>query len=657
MKRIELTYLLFTVAIAAVIAGCSQIESVDVNPNIDESTDSKVISFNNSSVEGTRAIVNETCAAVGTIGVYSYMHSASEVEATYGTVKGSWYYLASPEQNNTPSVIYPYFTDDTSSQLTVSYYGEEDDTSGNAGVWSYGWTQYWPSDTDTKLTFYAFAPQGRINRVYNSDRGIHDFNHTLAASAVENYDLMWADVQYDMTHETAGANGEVDITLKHALTRITLMARVMVDAITDASIDGFDYTNKYNYERYGINGVTFYGVAGQADVVYYDDDDDWDGVPRWALPTTDNINRIDLTATQGKTLVEHDNNLNANNTGEVTGENYGQIRKIDIAQYKYEQIAGTPDESTFTNVMYVDEDDNTYSIFTMPQDFTTDSPNATARVRLRHYDNYMIPATEYVGVRPLFTGLSDENILAFATKPVKHLSTKYAYTATQKNDPYLFGIQFLDQWEEGAYALNSSYNDDTATLHYKIMVCYDAAGTLYDVSDIKASDGNKFTNVEYFVVKDLDGTIYETEDIDIKPIFPTTGWEAGDWFTLLVTFDATEGANLTIPLSVEARVRDWVDQDVEVELDEQLIVYCDQLTISSNDNSVVFYTNAPSTEITATSTSCTVGGVAKSSSAVNGVYTCTIAVSDLPSNGSITINVDIPHNGMTVTKVFTLEIV
>lgn len=670
MKHLNLKYLFWVAALATSVQGCTKSECLDVNAEQQEQqSSSQAISFSSDGV-ASRATVNENCAQVGTMGVYSYMYRIDEVMDVYADIEDfdSWKCLASPYYHDTPDIVYPFFTEDTQTQLTVTYSPLEDDATGNAGSWGYGWTQYWPSDPAVRLAFYAFAPQGRINRVYNEDRGIHDFNHTISASALDNYDLMWADVKHDMT-STTNADGTVDISLEHALTRLTIEARIAVDAVTDASVNGYDYTDKYNYERFGINGITFYGVASQANVVYYDESG-WDGTPRWAWSKdaagNDVIdNRIDLTATQGNTLVSHSNSLNYANTGEVVaGENYGQIRKISKEQWEEEN--GVSDPDTFTNVMYVNEDGQTYSIFAIPQNFSTDSPDATARVRLRHYDNYMISVSEYVGQRTLFEGLDENNTLAFATKPVSELqdSGVYDYEATQGNDPYLFGIQFVEEAEYEAnidgncfsfVGIDSDGIIANTTFYYKIMTCYDASATTYEIGDLLSSDGSAFAGVEYFVVKDMDGTIYETGDISLSPIF-TSGWNAGDWYTLQVTFDATFGSNITVPLSVEAQVLDWIDQDVEVELDEQLVVYCDQMSLSHSATSVVFYTNATSTEITASSTSCTVGSVVKSSSAVDGIYTCTIPVSDLPLSGSITISVVIPNGGMNVTKVFTLNI-
>lgn len=427
MKRTKFTYMLI---LAALMASCTKDqELVEVSSEVTYS-DNEII-FSGSTSQSTKGTVAYD-SNLDSMGIYSYATTTPWGEVTSG------------------SDVMAFFNDYNDTYPVLMYL--------SSSVWTHDLgTKYWPSD-GTYLTFYGWAPYGRINRVFNQTTGRPDFSHTLSGDAIINRDLLWAPAVVDQTHgidEQTNTTGIVTIDYDHAMTALSLNARVLVSEISRAA------RSNQTYERFGINGITFYKVASEADVEY--DETTWE--PSWSYANYEddaypnNISHIDITAAQGNTLADHENLLYTN------GAFRGQVLKVDEDYIEYEELinkGSTPDSYDYVTYSYVDgvyDTDTqkydtfadyiaarygvsstettitnaelarltfentmrtvtdpeglteTYGIFMLPQTFsegksfsgiapdgkeaTPISPDANIRVRLRHYANTLISKTEY----------------------------------------------------------------------------------------------------------------------------------------------------------------------------------------------------------------------------------------------------------------------
>lgn len=530
MKRLKLTYLLLMVLLAVV--GCSTVDVVDpADGSIDDGSQEQIaISFGNPTIvdTSTKGVVIEDEATLATMGVYSYRTSVPWGEVKSGDQVTGFF----NDYNDT----YP---------IMVSYLTEKE-------AWSYGNSRYWPTD-GTYLHFYAWAPYGRINRVFNQESGRPNFSHTLNGNAVENYDLMWANAQVDQIYSDEDFTGDVNIKFDHSLSRISLNVRVMVSSVETIEKDP---TNIYAYERFGINGITFYDVIGEASVIY--DETDWS--PSWEVNTKD-YTRLEITASQGNTLLEHYNSIRTV---------VGQVPKISESDVLAEEEL---QKLTFANVMMKEEDGTPHGIFLFPQTFEgddADSPSAMIRVRVRHYSNYFVTVTE-----------AKEVVDEYSDSYIDHI---YCNTA-------------------GEVAV---INFEDSTIEY----------AEYSALDDYMGDNNVILdNGEYkyqCVRKDEDGDIYSTGAVSLSEVFSAStgfasGLEAGQYVELYFTFDFTEGGDFDIPMTVTAEVYDWTDIKTEADVDEQLVIYCDTQSIDVGDGSVKYYTLCEADIIINSVTSLTTG--------------------------------------------------
>ncbi len=166
-----------------------------------------------------------------------------------------------------------------------------DATSTSWSDWSYSPLKYWPNNDGDMVTFYGFAPYGDI--VHSTDEGTAKpkFTYTLSPLANENDDLLAA-VSYN---NKKSAGGGVALDFKHALTRLTLKAKVNeLPTQVNQLIAG--ETNV----RYSVNGITFYGIESMGELLL-----DEQGDVSWKMiESTSSL--INYTATQGQTLIPYE---------------------------------------------------------------------------------------------------------------------------------------------------------------------------------------------------------------------------------------------------------------------------------------------------------------------------------------------------------------
>lgn len=638
------------------LGACTEANEID-NPTIENEVTygDRAITFGNSlDSTTTRGIIIEDEETLGTMGVYSYITPSGE---EWGVRQ---------DENTVTGFLNNYAT---TNPIEVSY----GDT-----YWSYGdYVRYWPSD-GSKLHFYAWAPYGVISRTFSTTTNYPTFTHSLNTSAVNNQDLLWAaakvNLQYEANSKEPGVSassgdgnydenddlnndgyvneGTVHFDFSHALSRISIYARVLV------SEKATDVTELNYYERFGINGVTFYDVVGNATAQY---DDSWQ--PSWVAYSENSTSRIDVTASQGNTLLEHYNSIRTTT---------GQVPKVDQA-YVNETENGSIDTSTFGNVM-MEEDGDTHGIFLFPQVFSYGgfSEDATIDMRIRHYDN------EFISVLDAEALLQDPEFQTQYWDYLYCLDTDGTIAVVDFEKGVINGVMIntdgsgdanyqgaLDEydmeddnldddpngdlggnyyivWNEtedlviARYYLNPNYNENTqdagdnyATSQY---ICYtwssgydpgDTFGLSYDKSNPTTPGTNMYDNTDgvsgtatitvsytndlpaeaelryQCVKKDTEGTLYSTASIPLTGVFTGTDFEvdgttevlsAGRHAALYFTFDLTDGDAILVPMTVYAEVLGWIDVPISDSVDDQLVIYCDTQTLSSSDTSVTFYT-------------------------------------------------------------------
>ncbi|MFR9534670.1 MAG: fimbrillin family protein [Rikenellaceae bacterium] len=652
MKRKNIIYYL---SLAMLLGACTEANEID-NPTIENEVTygDRAITFGNSlDSTTTRGIIIEDEETLGTMGVYSYITPSGQ---TWGVRQ---------DENTVTGFLNDYAT---TNPIEVSY----GDT-----YWSYGdYVRYWPSD-GSKLHFYAWAPYGVISRTFSTTTNYPTFTHSLNTSAVNNQDLLWAaakvNLQYEANTDYPGESassedgnydadddlnndgyvneGTVHFDFSHALSRISIYARVLV------SEKATDVTELNYYERFGINGVTFYDVVGNATAQY---DDSWQ--PSWVAYSENSTSRIDVTASQGNTLLEHYNSIRTTT---------GQVPKVDQA-YVNETENGSIDTSTFGNVM-MEEDGDTHGIFLFPQVFSDDgfSKDATIDMRIRHYDNEFISVLdaeallqththEYWNYIYCINEFGTIAVVDFEEGVIKEVTInidEYGDANYQgaldeydmeddnlENDPNgALGGNYYIVWNDTEKTMVSKryyYNPNAAVNATYICYTWENAypggysfGLSFDLSDPHIDnqeltrDGTKeddaddntyetlydqkitvsYTNdlpaeaeLRYQCVKkDTEGTLYSTASIPLTGVFTGTDFEvdgttevlsAGRHAALYFTFDLTDGDAILVPMTVYAEVLGWIDVPISDSVDDQLVIYCDTQTLSSSDTSVTFYT-------------------------------------------------------------------
>lgn len=125
----------------------------------------------------------------------------------YHTGADAW---ATKETITTPNVMY-------NQKVTFS-----------ENVWIYSPMKYWPEATDTKISFFAYAPYATTDNGIalsaNNATGAPSLTFTVNANPTKMVDLI-TDAKTDCTK----AGGKVQFTMKHALSRVTFDATAIVE--------------------------------------------------------------------------------------------------------------------------------------------------------------------------------------------------------------------------------------------------------------------------------------------------------------------------------------------------------------------------------------------------------------------------------------------
>ncbi len=187
--------------------------------------------------------------------------------------------------------VYAYRTEHNhyASTTTVETFMDEQLVEYKDNTWIYDPVQYWPSDWNDKISFFAFIPETRVTNTNKNEEQKPKFSYTLKPSAKDNNDLLAA-VQYDKHR----SYNPVDFEFKHALTRVSFKGKLSGPIPTN---------NNETNVKYIVKAIEFHGIRPKGELKF-----DGSGNISWNIDNT--VDTITCTATQGPTLI--------NNTLETT---------------------------------------------------------------------------------------------------------------------------------------------------------------------------------------------------------------------------------------------------------------------------------------------------------------------------------------------------
>lgn len=143
---------------------------------------------------------------------------------------------------------------------------------------------------------------------------------------------------------------------------------------------------------------------------------------------------------------------------------------------------------------------------------------------------------------------------------------------------------------------------------------------------------------------------YRTDELTLPAPVGKSGWDAGDHVNLQFVFDVND-ENLVIPMTLEAKLLDWVEQDVDKEVDANIYAFLSDEEILGN-TTVTLYTNGVATEVTTDGTIIT--GATLGSADSNGYYPIDLTTSGT-GEGTITVKIENSHD-TTITKTFSITV-
>ena len=141
--------------------------------------------------------------------------------------------------------VYAYYTDgaDWSASATPNFMFNQSVTGSHAGGFTYSPLKYWPNETSDKLSFFAYAPymtmsNGIEEDSENTDTGAPTIKYTMPALEANQVDLLWATPLKNQQRDTYGNNGKVAFVFNHALAKIEVKVRYLLESINAGSTTG-----------------------------------------------------------------------------------------------------------------------------------------------------------------------------------------------------------------------------------------------------------------------------------------------------------------------------------------------------------------------------------------------------------------------------------
>ena len=158
----------------------------------------------------------------------------------------------------------------------------------NGTAWSYTPVKYWPTNTNDKVSFFAYAPHNAsgLTPCANTQKGYPYLTYTVAQAEKDQTDLL-------ATAPFADKNaGDVNFTLRHALTKVTLKVKSgdkYVKEITSLSINaatsGELHFKDGGFEWKNVTGNYGYPPATTTDLKFAATDREREIATFFLLPT------------------------------------------------------------------------------------------------------------------------------------------------------------------------------------------------------------------------------------------------------------------------------------------------------------------------------------------------------------------------------------
>lgn len=147
--------------------------------------------------------------------------------------------------------------------------------------WTYYPYKYWPNNTNSRVTFFAFAPYGAITRTDDADKAaLPYFSYTHTALASESVDLLY-DANFD--EQKSSSSGSITFDMQHLMSRLSLYGKLSGD-VADGT-------------KYYINGITLFGIHSKMNFATKADQTGYE----WTIDSS--LASIDYAITQGKSLL------------------------------------------------------------------------------------------------------------------------------------------------------------------------------------------------------------------------------------------------------------------------------------------------------------------------------------------------------------------
>lgn len=156
------------------------------------------------------------------------------------------------------------------------------------GSWTYSPVKYWPTTATDKVSFFAYAPHNTsgLTPCANTQKGYPSFTYAVAKAAIDQVDLL-------ASAPFANKNsGEVDFTLRHVLTKVTLKiksgdkyAKEITSLSVNAATNGELHFSDSGFEWKNVTGTYSYTPTATTDLNFAVTDKEQTVATFFLLPT------------------------------------------------------------------------------------------------------------------------------------------------------------------------------------------------------------------------------------------------------------------------------------------------------------------------------------------------------------------------------------
>lgn len=117
-------------------------------------------------------------------------------------------------------------------------YNQEVTKATGASTWEYTPTKFWPTNSNDKITFFAYAPHNAkgLTLPAATDRGYPSFTYQVQAAEAAQIDLLVCTPLMNQTYATN--SGKVKFVMNHALTKIAIYVKNN-DNVSEKTITAF----------------------------------------------------------------------------------------------------------------------------------------------------------------------------------------------------------------------------------------------------------------------------------------------------------------------------------------------------------------------------------------------------------------------------------